>query len=342
MLEDYILVFFNMYNLFFSTLENNIPLINFKFISEYEKISTENFKESFYNYLREMIKIKINNLNKSQYEQIFKILKDNDIKPDTNNEFSIDKIIETINQDDFYSIDEILDVVYLEKEYKEDNNYKKLLELSKLKLSINPIQIYTNKLFLQMKENKKIYYLFFSFGNLKHIKNVNWKNELKKYIILIKKLINEDNFENLILCGHSIGSIVIQYLAIELLNNNIDVSRIFVIGSGCITNEVLSKIEIEKFKINFRNRFFFVINSYLENDKIFYDSITEINEINTHLLICNDKDFKNCHPILYSIKNIEDLIISKKYEPINNIILHEFLIYSNLYLNQIGVQQGVI
>jgi hypothetical protein len=179
-----------------------------------------------------------------------------------------------------------------------------------------------------------------SFGNLKNIELINWQDSLKIYVEEIKKLLDDKLTEHIILAGHSVGSIVIQHLGIELINNNIDISKIYIIGSGCRMAYILTEYELNIFRKNFADRYCFIISAYIENNKIHYDhrdNNKEINKINTHMLVCELKhNYNSCKYVSYDIINHDDIDKSDIYIPEPNIILHEFTTYSKLYLNMLN------
>ncbi len=182
-----------------------------------------------------------------------------------------------------------------------------------------------------------------SLGTLKNIELIDWQDSLKIYVQEIKKLLSSKTTENIILAGHSVGSIVIQKLCIELINNNIDISKIYIIGTGCRMINVLTDVELDIFRQKFNNRYIFIISAYIENNKIHYDHRNdnkEINKINTHILLCNGYELKNnynsCKSISFDILNYNEIINSNNYIPDPDIILHEFTTYSELYLNMLN------
>jgi len=179
-----------------------------------------------------------------------------------------------------------------------------------------------------------------SFGTLKNIKLIDWKDSLKIYVQEIINLLSDKLTNTIILGGHSVGSIVIQKLAIELINNNIDINKIYIIGSGCRMANLLTDIELDIFKLKYNDRYSFIISAYIEDNKIHYDNRDnnkEINKINSHILICNEYDLKNnynaCKSVSFNILNHNKINKSDKYIPDPDIILHEFTTYSKLYLN---------
>lgn len=306
--------------------------INFKFIKHYQPIATQNYKTTLYNFLRSIIIENIPKMNLETFNKIKEILQEYDVE-DVHN---IDKIKEIINSDDFYGLDEILNVIFPNKEFESDSKYVELKKLSDANLQIKSIQYNDNKLFEQIIENKKIYFFYFSYGTLKNIEFVDWQESLKPYISDIKNLLNDESIEHIILAGHSVGSITIQYLAMYLINENIDIRKIYIIGTGCITNKVLDDTQLNIFKEQFQNRYCFIINSFMENDKVYYDSITELNKINTHIIICygsepNENIFK-CSSATFDILNYSEVINSGNFIPKYNTILHEFITYSNMFL----------
>jgi hypothetical protein len=331
-LNTYVDTYFNTYNL----LYNNSISNNFKFIKDFPQITTLNSKISLYTYLKQLIINNLNNITQEQYNNIINILTDNDYDM-TNN------ITDIISSDDFYHIDDILDIIFPNKDYINYEQYINLKKLSDAKLPIQSIQYHTNKLFHQLIDEKYNYYFYFSFGTLKNIELIDWLDSLKIYVQEIKKLLSDERTKNIILAGHSVGSIVIQKLCIELINNNIDISNIYIIGTGCRMINVLTDVELNIFRQNFNNRYIFIISAYIENNKIHYDHRNdnkEINKINTHILICNRYELKNnynsCKSVSFDILNYNEINNSNNYIPDPNIILHEFITYSKLYLNMLN------
>jgi hypothetical protein len=329
-INSYLNTYFNTYNLLYH--DHNIH--NFNLIQDYPQITTPDAKQSLYKYLKHLIIQNINNITQKQHNNIIKILKDN--------EYDFTNIINTINFDNFYHIDDILDIIFPNKDYINNQQYKNLKEISDAKLPTQSIQHHTNKLFQQVINNKNIYYYYFSYGTLKHIKLIIWQDALRIYVEEINKLLNDELTEHIILAGHSVGSIVIQHLGIELIKNNIDTHKIYIIGSGCRMANILTDNELYIFRQNFTNRYCFIISAYEENDKIHYDhrnNDKELNKINTHLLICDNKminDYDNYKSISYDIIDHDDIDKSDIYMPDPNIILHEFITYSKLYLNRLN------
>jgi len=79
----------------------------------------------------------------------------------TNN---ITNITNIIMSDDFYHIDDILDIIFPNKDYVNNPQYINLKKISDAKLPTHSIQYHTNKLFQQTINNKYDYYFYFSFG----------------------------------------------------------------------------------------------------------------------------------------------------------------------------------
>jgi len=330
--NSYIDTYFNTYNL----LYHNHNINNFNLIKNYPQITTPDAKQSLYKYLKHLIIQNINNITQKQHNNIIEILKDNEY------EYDFINIINTINSDNFYHIDDILDIIFPNKDYINNQQYKNLKEINDAKLPINSIQYHNNKLFQQVINNKHTYYFYFSFGTLKHINLILWEDALRIYVEEIKKILNDELTEHIILAGHSVGSIVIQHLGIELIKNNIDTNKIYILGTGCRMANILTDNELYIFRQNFVDRYCFIISAYVENDKIHYDhrnNDKELNKINTHILICDNKMinvYDNYKSISYNIIDYEDIIKSDIYIPNPDIILHEFITYSKLYLNRLN------
>ena len=244
-------------------------------------------------------------------------------------------------------------------ELDNDEKYQELLAMKKKQqLSpINRIQTFENKLFLEHLENgKRIYHFYFSYGNLSFLEYVHWKTSLKPYIDMIKIMVSDSTIDSIILGGHSIGSIVIQHLAIELIKHNIETSKIFIIGTGCHINNVLDELELELFRKTFNSRYIFLLNSYIENDILYVESNSNsnststsnsnsssnsiINKITTHLLISDNQTENGINKVYISsindIENENDIEKENEKEkicihPSDSIILHDFSYYSELF-----------
>ena len=218
-------------------------------------------------------------------------------------------------------------------ELDNDEKYQELLAMKKKQqLSpINRIQTFENKLFLEYLENgKRIYHFYFSYGNLSFLEYVHWKTALKPYIDMIKIMVSDSTIDSIILGGHSIGSIIIQHLGLELIAEGIDIKKIFILGSGCFVKTVLDELELNLFRKSFNSRYIFLLNSYIENDILYYEynseSNSSINKITTHLIISNNDNNK-----VY-ISRIDEFIKEKKeIIPSNSIILHDFSYYTELF-----------
>ena len=225
-------------------------------------------------------------------------------------------------------------------ELDNDEKYQELLVMKKKQqLSpINRIQTFENKLFLEHLENgKRIYHFYFSYGNLSFLEYVHWKTALKPYIDMIKIMVSDSTIDSIILGGHSIGSIIIQHLGLELIKENIDIKKIFIIGTGCFVKDVLDELELNLFIKSFNSRYIFLLNSYIYNDILYYEynfdnsklnsnSNSSINKITTHLIISNNDNNK-----VY-ISRIDEFIKEKKeIIPSNSIILHDFSYYTELF-----------
>ena len=310
--------------------------VSINFVEELPKITTENYKLSLYEYIRHLI---IDNLVSDNIDLITNILLDNDYVPN-NKIFTLNEIKDIVNKNDFYDLDDIIKIVY--PLYTTTNEYKRLK--SAVGSPIHEIQQESNKLFKQ----KNIYHMYFSFGSLTFLKYVNWTQSLKYYVAKIKTLL-ESGCSAIILGCHSVGSYVIQKLAIELLNSGINVSNIYLIGTGSRYMTTLNDVDIERFRISYENRFIFVINGYRDfnngyrdfNGIVYYDHSdydggSHMNRITTHIIICEDSDkfetnIDMCSNVnIYAI-NYEIDINSDIFKPKNSIALHDFKNYSQMF-----------
>lgn len=315
--------------------------IEFKYLKNYPQIQTPMYREYYFRYIKKLI---ISNISDKNFQLLNQILIDYEYEPDLpNNQFSLEFIIQIIKSDDFYGLSEILELIFQNREYKSIDEYFTNDTFYKVRLPVCSIQTYENKLFVQNVNNSNIFYFYFSFGTLKNIERVMWNFELQCYIQDISDLLAKPNTQYIILAGHSVGSIVIQNLAIQLIKNNIDTSKIYIIGSGCRMNPVLSNKELELFKQVFASKYYFTISVYVLNEKICYDHrgtepSNKLNPINTNLLICDgltfEKDFLKCVGISMDIVDFDLLSGLDNLCPNPNAILHDFGFYSKLYLEQ--------
>jgi hypothetical protein len=311
-----------MIDIYFRTydfIKINYDEINFKFIKLLPKISTPNYKTELYNYLKNLI---IKNLDKIKESKLLQIFEENEI-------YQFNSFEDVILSEDFYGTDDLLKIIYPNNEYFNFPEYIKLKKFKDAKLDIKSIQTFENKLFIhqQNSDNFDNYFFYFSFGTINNLEQINWKNELKIYVDEIKNifLLNEKN--KIILAGHSIGSIVIQYLALELIKNEINLNNVFLIGSGCILSNLLTDEEINLIKLNFKDRYHFILASYVKNNILYFDSKDNTNKINkiiTHLLV-NDYNQSYQIPINKIYENNQVIIKST-----NEIILHDFSNYLKL------------
>lgn len=323
--------------------------INFKLINYYPEIKTQDNKQIYLKYLTKLINDKINESHIGAITALFYDDDDDDdkLKPKSGSKFTVDEIKQILSKNEYKGdMFELLDIVDPIKKYKTDDTLQQLKQLKDLDMKPKYIQTHSNKLFEQNIEDKKILYYYFSFGTLDSIEYVNWSDSLEIYISEIREYLKDPSVKNIVLAGHSVGSIVIQHLAIQLIKNNIDVSKIYVVGSGCRLDNVLNDVDLILFKTTFENRYFFVLTGYIdkENDNIHFDdrhlanktTTYKMNKINTHMLICNNKTITNittCKPVIFKIINYDEMIHSGKYIPEPSSELHEFQTYANLYFN---------
>ncbi len=188
----------------------------------------------------------------------------------------------------------------------------------------------------------KSYYFYFSFGTLNFIEYVNWEESLDPYVEKIRELLSDPTVKSIVLGGHSVGSIVIQHLAIELIKNGIDTSKIFVIGSGCRKTQVLNDEELEIFRRVFDKKYFFVLSAFVGSDRMIHydhrsnDRSNQINPINTNILVCEgykiDRSYE-CEATMLEILDIPAVNASDSFIPDSDVILHDFKTYSDFYLD---------
>ena len=329
--------------------------IHFEFIKFFPRIETpdikENAKKKFKSYLVSLVREAIPKLkgDKKLKVSFYEILESYDIMPDESEEYSNYLINETI-EDDFVGLDEIIELIYPNEEHLEFDEYKRLKKIKDIESNgqNHSIQDHENKLFKQINlDGSNTYYFYFSFGTLNFIEHIDWEESLKIYVDEIRNLLSEQSIpvKSIILAGHSVGSIVVQHLAVQLLINRIDVSKIFIIGSGCRINDVLTDSQIDDIHLQFDNRYFFVISGYLRDEKIYYDhrssdATNKVNKINTHFIICSNIKLDNstdyiCDPTTPTILKILDPVAvnrSGDFIPNPDSTLHDFSTYSMYYL----------
>jgi hypothetical protein len=226
----------------------------------------------------------------------------------------------------------------IDPNYEEKNEYKLKLAEKNNKYNItHEIQTNYNLLFEELTSESKIYHFYFSFGELNFIQYVNWDVEIKPFYNEIINLIHKPEISTIILGGHSIGSFVVQHLALKLINEGIDISKIFIVTTGCAF-DTIEPVNINIIKNVFGNKCMFILSGYKSEDNIYVDCFSSyckntINTINTHLLLCErytENNYQLCTD--KSLKLIGDYDITKlRPEQINKMSLHDFSYYSKLY-----------
>lgn len=187
--------------------------INFELIKSYPKITTKDIKEesknNLVNYLKSLIKNNIKILMKNYKEEFYLIL--HEYMNNLPNYLSKDQIIEIIYSDDFLGIDDILEILYINEEYKKFDEYVKLKKINEINFnsSIHSIQYFENKLYKFEELDSYTYFFYFSFGTLNFIEQVDWKKTLEPYIKDIINLLDDSKTKSIVLAGHSVGSIVL-------------------------------------------------------------------------------------------------------------------------------------
>ena len=91
----------NRFNINSIIIKDNL---NFKFLKDFPQITIPNAKTLLYLYIKQLIIQNINNITQKQYDNIINILQENDYN--TNN------IIDTINSNDFYESDTLLNIYF--------------------------------------------------------------------------------------------------------------------------------------------------------------------------------------------------------------------------------------
>jgi hypothetical protein len=330
----------------------NIDDKRLKFIKEFLPINTtqEGKKILYLQYIKNNIIQLLQNIEIEKLNNLIsKIKEDMDDEDEFNVDMNISKEakIEIINdyifQDDFYYLEDILlflnPIYKTNEEYiKNKRNYKSYLDAKDIR--IQDIQNNPNKLFEEILENnKKVMHLYFSYGNLKHINIVDWDFVLNIYVEELVKYINDPDIENIVIAGHSVGSIIIQKLGILLLKYRINIEKIQIICSGCRVSNVLHPDELQLFKINYTNNIF-VVAGYINDGIIYFDynphmfpsfaHSEELNPVTTHLLICqnNETNIQNCASVIYNtVSNFNQPKIGDSLSSI-----HDFINYKTLYL----------
>ncbi len=349
-LNKYIDNYFSSYNIIISHEDKLVTTCGLRYIKTFPQVKTPCYKTKLYDYLKSIIYKAIIDMNESdkKLQEVKDIIDDYELTfIDTVNNTNLKNhnkhnLIEIINSKDFYGTDDLIEIIYPKKEYTNYPDYIEFKTKADAKIPINSVQYYDNLLFEQKLDSNKInYYFYFSFGTLKNFEFIEWDNALDIYIEQIKKILENPNLNHLILAGHSMGSIIIQYIARKLINLNLQLEKIYLIGSGCRLNNLLTIEELNKIKSHFESRYYFVSSAYYSDGKIYYDhksndsSNTPI-EITTNLLliegdliISEELKFISCSHINFSDKKILD-----KYGilvPNPNIVLHDFNTYSKMY-----------
>lgn len=319
--------------------------INFEFEGFYPQITTRNIREeardSRTKFIRNQILENYPTLSPAKKDRIYEVLIDNDVEPDLPpNKFTDELVVHTIGDEDFYGLDEIIEIVFENEEYKTNPEYINLQRIidGVSQTQTHSIQQYDNKLFKEVSSNT--YYFYFSYGTLNMIEFVNWSESLRVYVEKIRELTQYPE-NKIVLAGHSVGSITIQHLAIELIKSRIDINNVYVIGSGCRMSVVLNDEELELFKSAYTSRYFFVLNGLLKNGIIQYDhrSIDRrnvVNKINTHFLVCDGpvtiNEKINCVSTQLEILDHDHINTSGEFIPNSDATLHDFATYSFFYL----------
>jgi hypothetical protein len=334
-LDEQISTYFSTYNNIISTVYINIlknESTEFKYLDSFGQIKTPCYRTKLYSFLKSLIIKKIPFLHQTQLNLIFEILEEDSIEKTSEN------LIFQINSPDFYSIDDIIDIVYPTFEYKQNKIYQELKILSDNKIPIYSVQYYDNKLFMKKSLGKHNYYFYFSFGTLKNIEQIDWDSSLNIYIKKIIDLLSDPNTDKLILAGHSMGAIIIQHLAKRLIDLNIDLSQIYLIGSGCRLNNILDKEYLSSIKNIFESRYYFVSAGYHKDNKIYFDhkdtdTTNKLIEITTNLLVGDYEEIISQNIITSNNINLLETTNSliKEFIPEPNFILHDFNTYSKLY-----------
>jgi hypothetical protein len=172
-INSYLDIYFNTYNILYNNHNHNIN--NFNLFQNYPQITTPNSKTSLYKYLKQLIINNLDNITQKQNDNIIEILEKND--------YDFKNIFDTINSDNFYHIDDILDIIFPDKDYINNPEYITLKNLSNAKLQTQSIQYYNNKLYQQIINNKYTYYfILVSVASYRNNKFINFFSEAKNHL----------------------------------------------------------------------------------------------------------------------------------------------------------------
>ena len=307
----------------------------FMFEEEFPKIQTTLFKEFIINYETDIIKKTYSDSEKKS--EIAEIINDYSEEPIKKPEYTLEEVRRYA--DEYPILAEIAEV--LVPKYKESDAYRKVQLLPKKQEEIKEVQLNTNKSFCEHLDGGKVTkHLYFSYGTTTNLHGVAWDIELQTYVKKIQNWIANGEVQNIVLGGHSVGSIVIQHLGLQLIRLGLDISKIYIIGSGCcFTPDLFSEAEVRQLKAAFLDRLVFVLTAYSKEESFHCDFISypntkmseddfQINPINTHLLSCSSEFVEGKCEAVEVINITSDL---KNVLPARAVGIHEFVVYSDLF-----------
>ena len=328
------------------------------FVKQYDAISINN-KALEVEYKRKFIidnwnSIDFTRLLKENLDTIQEIFDDYII---INNKFkNYDSLLDTIQSNSFFGIYDLFDLLTADGFVVIDEDFKRQLQIIKQRIQPTKTQEYDNKLFSQkLEDGTEIKYIYFSYGDLDkfysiinhddigELFNLFVKASLSVYVDDITDFIQDKNVIKIVIAGHSIGSVIVQLLSMQLIDKGIDPTKLFIIGSGCCFNHVLKNEDIIRFKNWIGNNYSFILDGFTSsNNEVKVDFIENrftgsdpniINLINNSLLLCDsdreeytfDKDQK------YNVELLSlpatNLMLKGTYSR----ELHSFNTYSQLY-----------
>jgi len=279
-----------------------------------------------------------------------------------NNKFkNYESLLDTIQSNSFFGIYDLFDLLTENKFIAINEDFKHELQIIKQRIQPSKTQEYDNKLFSQkLADGTEIKYIYFSYGDLDkfysiinhddsgELFNLFVKSSLSVYIDDIIDFVQDKNVVKIVIAGHSIGSVIVQLLTMQLIDKGINPDKLFIIGSGCCFNHVLKNEDIIRFKNWIGNQYSFILDGFTSsNNEIKVDFIENrftgndpniINLINNSLLLCdsNTEEFNFDKEQKYTVELLslpsKNLILKGVYSR----ELHSFNNYSQLYQKYIS------
>jgi len=308
----------------------------FMFEGEFTKIQTTLFKIFKPNLEKDIIKKTYSGSEKKG--EIAEIINDYSEEPIKKPEYTLEEVCRYA--DEYPILAEIAEV--LDPKYRESAAFTRArLVLPAIKGEIKEVQLNTNKSFCEHLGGGKVTkHLYFSYGTTTNLHSVVWDIELQTYVKKIQEWIANGEVQNIVLGGHSVGSIVIQHLGLQLIRLGLDISKIYIIGSGCcFTPDLFSEAEVHQLKTAFLDRLVFMLTAYSKEGLFHCDFINypntkmssadfQINPINTHLLVCSSEFVEGKCEAVEVINITSDV---KNVLPALSAAIHDFSVYSDLF-----------